>query len=87
MKNESTISAHGQTTVPADIRKRFDWLPGTRLNWYVEGDRLMVRAAKCATAGLPADDGPLTARQVKALRKDANKHLPTGKTLSKNTLF
>ncbi len=34
-----------------------------------------------------ADDGPLTAKQIKALRKDAAKHLPTGKTLSKVTLF
>ncbi len=39
---------------------------------------------------LPAyapDDGPLTAAQVRALRKDANKHLPTGKVLSRQTLF
>lgn len=34
-----------------------------------------------------ADDGPLTAKQIKALRKDAAMHLPTGKTLSKVTLF
>lgn len=33
------------------------------------------------------DDGPLTAKQIKALRKDAAKHLPTGKTLSIDALF
>jgi hypothetical protein len=33
------------------------------------------------------DDGPLTAKQVKALRQDADKHLPKGKTLSKEVLF
>ncbi len=46
--------------------------------------------SKFATDVLPAyspDDGPLTAMQVKALRKDANSHLPKGKTLSKEVLF
>jgi hypothetical protein len=46
--------------------------------------------SKFASDVLPAyvpDDGPLTAKQIKALRKDADKHLPTGKTLSKQTLF
>lgn len=33
------------------------------------------------------DDGALTARQIAALRKDAAKHLPAGKTLSKTVLF
>jgi len=33
------------------------------------------------------DDGPLTAKQVLALRKDAAKHLPKGKPLSRETLF
>ena len=39
---------------------------------------------------LPAyapDDGPLTAKQITALRKDAAKHLPQGKTLSREALF
>ena len=44
MKNESTISVKGQTTVPAGIRKRFGCPPGTRLDWHVLDDgRLMVR--------------------------------------------
>ncbi len=33
------------------------------------------------------DDGPLSAKQITALRKDAAKHLPKGKTLSKEALF
>ncbi|MBK6648224.1 MAG: hypothetical protein IPG42_00030 [Betaproteobacteria bacterium] len=33
------------------------------------------------------DDGPLTARASQALRQDADKHLPKGKTLSKEVLF
>ena len=46
--------------------------------------------SKFAADLLPAyapDDGPLTAKQVRALRKDANAHMPIGKTLSRQTLF
>jgi len=46
--------------------------------------------SKFAIDVLPAyapDDGPLTASQVKALRKDAAKRLPKGKLLSRETLF
>ena len=46
--------------------------------------------SKLATDVLPAyapDDGPLTAKQVLALRKDAAKRLPKGKILLRDTLF
>lgn len=46
--------------------------------------------SKFARDILPAyaqDDGPLTAKQVAAIRKDAKKHLPTGKSLSRQDLF
>ena len=46
--------------------------------------------SKFATDVLPAyapDDGPLKTKQVLALRKDAAKHLPKGKPLSRETLF
>lgn len=46
--------------------------------------------SKFATDVLPAyapDDGPLTAKQVQALRKDATKHMPKGKVVSRETLF
>ncbi|WP_304350042.1 hypothetical protein [Comamonas testosteroni] len=46
--------------------------------------------SKFAAEILPAyepDDGPLTAKQLKALRKDAQQHMPKGKTLSKEALF
>ena len=46
--------------------------------------------SKFATEVLPAyapDDGPLTGKQLQALRQDAAKHLPQGKTLSKEVLF
>ena len=41
---ESTITAKGQTTVPADIRQSIGGTPGTRLVWHVLTDgRLFVR--------------------------------------------
>jgi hypothetical protein len=46
--------------------------------------------SKFASDVLPAyapDDGPLTAKQIAALRKDAAKHVPIGKTISKEVLF
>jgi len=46
--------------------------------------------SKFATDVLPTyvpDDGPLTAKQVLVLRKDATKHLPKGKLLSRDALF
>lgn len=46
--------------------------------------------SKFASDVLPAyapDDGPLTAKQVRALRKDAAKHMPKGKVLSSEALF
>ena len=46
--------------------------------------------SKFASDVLPAyapDDGPLTARQISALRKDGVKHLPQGKTLFREDLF
>ncbi len=46
--------------------------------------------SKFATDVLPAyelDDGPLTAKQVAALRKDVEKHRPRGKLISRESLF
>jgi AbrB family looped-hinge helix DNA binding protein len=38
----STITARGQTVVPAPVRKRFHLGPADRLEWIVEGDRIVV---------------------------------------------
>lgn len=46
--------------------------------------------SRFASDVLPAyapDDGPLTAKQIAVLRKDAAKHMPKGKVLSKLDLF
>lgn len=46
--------------------------------------------SKLASDVLPAyelDDGPLTAKQVAALRQDVAKHFPRGKLISRESLF
>ncbi len=49
-----------------------------------------IAFSKLATTFLPAyeaDDGTLTKKQVDAIRKNAIKHLPKGKSISKEVLF
>jgi antitoxin PrlF len=43
---ESTITAKGQTTVPADVRARVHAEPGTRLVWSVMPDGTIIVRAK-----------------------------------------
>lgn len=43
---ESTITAKGQTTVPADIRALMQALPGTRLVWSAMPDGTVIVRAK-----------------------------------------
>ena len=43
---ESTITAKGQTTVPAQVREQLGAGPGTRLVWHVMPDGAVVVRAK-----------------------------------------
>lgn len=43
---ESTITAKGQTTVPADVRALVHAKPGTRLAWSVTPDGTIIVRAK-----------------------------------------
>jgi len=43
---ESTITAKGQTTVPAEVREQIHAAPGTRLVWTVTPDGTVVVRAK-----------------------------------------
>lgn len=47
----------------------------------------LSRLAKEELPAYEADDGPLTARELSAVRKAAKKQLATGKILDKKTLF
>ena len=41
----STITAQGQVSVPAGVRKRLGIGPGSVLEWEDDGDRVLVRRA------------------------------------------
>lgn len=43
---ESTITAKGQTTVPAEVREQVGAVPGTRLVWHVLPDGSIIVRAK-----------------------------------------
>ncbi len=38
----STITARGQTVIPAEIRRRFNLSPSDRLEWVIENDAIRV---------------------------------------------
>ena len=62
---ESTITAKGQTTVPADIRQTIGGVPGTRLVWHVLADgRLFVRVKNKSVRGLKGLLTPAKGRRV-----------------------
>lgn len=41
----STVTAQGQISVPAEVRKKLGVGPGSVLEWEQEGDRIVVRRA------------------------------------------
>ena len=61
--NESTITAKGQTTVPADVRALVHATPGTRLVWSVTPDGTIIVRAK--TKSILDMAGMLKARKGK----------------------
>lgn len=46
MSESSTITAKGQTTVPARIRAALNAEPGTKLAWHVTSDGTVIVRAK-----------------------------------------
>ena len=71
---ESTITAKGQTTVPADVREQIHAEPGTRLVWTVTPDGTAIVRAKTKSildlAGSlkPAKGKRVTVSRMKAWR-------------------
>jgi len=40
---QSRVTAQGQISVPAEVRKRLELVPGSVLEWDAEGDHITVR--------------------------------------------
>lgn len=56
----STVTKKGQTTIPGEIRQALGIKPGDRLEYSIEGDRVMVRVhpgAKSLAGSLASDKG------------------------------
>jgi antitoxin PrlF len=66
---ESTITAKGQTTVPADIRALIQAQPGTRLVWSAMPDGTVIVRAK--TKSILDMAGMLKASKGKRVRVEA----------------
>lgn len=63
--SESTITAKGQTTVPADIRQATGSTSGTRLVWHVLNDgRIFVRVKSKSVLDLKGLLKPAKGRHV-----------------------
>ncbi len=47
---ESRITAQGQLSVPAEIRRRLGLVPGSTLEWDDQGDQVVVRRSGRSTS-------------------------------------
>jgi len=69
----TTITARGQTVVPARIRKRYDLGPSSKLEWVDDGECIRVvplpRDTIAAAQGMLGGSG-LTAALLKSRRED-----------------
>jgi AbrB family looped-hinge helix DNA binding protein len=70
----STITARGQTVIPAPVRKRFRLGPADRLEWVVDGDRVFVVPVKAdpVTAFRGQGGGGSTSRLIEDRRRERN---------------
>ena len=69
MRQESRLTAQGQLTMPADIRKRANVHAGTRFTWEVDGDgNILLKPMRLGisdVAGMFKLDHPLSDADIK----------------------
>ena len=70
---QSKITAQGQISVPAEIRKRLGVGPGSSIEWDEQGDQIVVRRAKKFTSQeihkILFPEGPPKRRSLKQLKE------------------
>lgn len=70
MRQESKLTAQGQLTVPAEIRRKANLHPGTRFSWEVDGSGNILlkpmRLTLADVAGLYKVKGPVTDQEIRA---------------------
>ena len=76
---QSRVTAQGQISVPAEVRRRLGIGPGSLIEWEQEGDRLVVRrAARHTMADLHRalfPEGPPPRKSDEELREGIRAHL------------
>lgn len=76
---QSRVTAQGQVSVPAEVRRRLGIGPGSVIEWDEEGGKLVVRrAAKYTMADLHRalfPDGPPRRKTDEELREGIRAHL------------
>jgi antitoxin PrlF len=75
----SSGTAQGQTSVPAEVRKRLGLAPGSVLEWEVEDGRVVVRRRGKFTSDdihrALFPDGPPKARTVEEMDEGIREHM------------
>jgi len=80
---ESRVTAQGQISVPAEVRRLLGLAPGTIIEWDAEGDTIVVRRARRYTSAdvhqmlfpdAPSDT-PARARSLSELKDGIRKHM------------
>lgn len=76
---QSKLTAQGQISVPAEVRKKLGVGPGSVLEWEEKGDEIVVRrAGKFSSGDLHAaafPDGPPAPKTLKDLKEGIAAHL------------
>jgi len=78
MRQESKLTAQGQLTVPAEIRRQANLHPGTRFSWEIDqaGNILLkpMRLTLMDVAGMFKTGRPISDKEIKAAIEDGYAH-------------
>jgi AbrB family looped-hinge helix DNA binding protein len=76
---QSKVTAQGQISVPAEIRRKFGIGPGSVLEWDAEGEKIVLRRAGKYTFEdihrVAFPDGPPKPRTLKELKQGIEQYI------------
>lgn len=76
---QSRITAQGQVSVPAEVRRRLGLTPGATVDWEVEGDCIVVRrAGRFSIDDIRAElfpEGPPAPKALAELKQGIREHV------------
>jgi AbrB family looped-hinge helix DNA binding protein len=75
----SRITAQGQVSVPAEVRRRLGLAPGSTIEWEAEGDSIVVRrACRYSSEEIHCTvfpEGPAAPRALSELKEGIRTHM------------